>query len=297
MTATRIAEMDVADRLVLVDVRPGVAQGIAIDLGHAAPLEGFRTEVTASESFDATAGSDVVILAAGVPRTLAQDYVHLGNGELVADISREVATSSPGAVIVVLERPVAIMTALAHEVSGFPAARVMGQSGIAQSARFSLALARELGVPQEEVDAVALATYDGLAIPLVSRATVGGRPLREVATDEQIERCAEAARQGAMDIVRQLGTGGPVIAPSVGVARMTRLLLEDRGEVYPVCTRVDDAYELDEACVGVLARLGAGGVTEIVGLEIDEAERLALHETSQAIEAKLEELSAVRFRA
>ena len=288
-TAQRVAEMDIVDEVVLTDIVEGLPEGLALDMNQSAPIEGFGTSVSGqSDGYEKTAGSDVVVITAGLPRKPGMSRMDLleTNAKIVGDVTRQVVAQSPGAVIIVVSNPLDEMTALAQQVSGLPTERVMGQAGMLDSARFATFLAWEFDVPPQAVTAFTLGSHGETMVPVPSLCTVGGRPLTEVATPEQIERIVQRTRDGGAEVVALLKTGSAYYAPSSAAAAMVKAVVTDAKEQMPVCAWVDGQYGIDGVYLGVPAVLGAGGVQEIVELPLDDTELAELRAAAEAVRTK-----------
>jgi len=267
----------VAD-VVLVDVIEGMPQGKALDLAQAGPIEGFDLAVTGTNDYDETAGSDVVVIVAGVARKpgMSREDLLNTNAGIVTAVTREVARRSPAACLIVVTNPLDVMVYLAYKASGFPPARVMGQSGALDSTRFRTFIARELGVSVRDVAALVIGAHsDTHMVPLSSLATVGGMPLRLLLPPERIAALVERTRRGGAEIVGLLKTGSAFFAPGAAICEMVEAILQDRKRVIPVSAYLTGQYGVRDLYVGVPALLGAGGVERLFEIPLEGAERAA----------------------
>jgi malate dehydrogenase len=244
--------------------------------------------VVGSNGYEETAGSDVVVITAGVPRKPGMSRMDLleTNAKIVGEVTRKVADASPEAVLIVVSNPLDEMTALAAEVSGFGRARVMGQAGMLDTARFKDFLAEEFGTSPSRVEAMTLGSHGDTMVPVPSMVKVDGKPLTEVADAATIERLVQRTRDGGAEVVALLKSGSAYYAPSSAAAAMVEAVLGDTGEVMPVCAWVTGQYGIDAVYLGVPARLGRGGVTEVVELPLTEAELADLREAAEAVRSK-----------
>lgn len=295
-TAQRLAEADVVDEVVMVDIIEGLPQGLALDIMQSRPLEGFETVVTGSNDYEATAGSDICVVTAGVPRKPGMSRMDLleTNAKIVSDVVGKFAGRSPDAVIIVVSNPLDEMTALAARVSGFPKQRIMGQAGVLDTARLAHFAAEAFGVNPSEVEAVTLGSHGDTMVPVPSQVRVGGKSLRELASAEQIDKLVERTRDAGAEIVALLKTGSAYFAPSSAAVKMVRAVVEDTKEVLPVCAWLDGQYGVSGVYLGVPARIGRGGVEEIVEIPLDEEELEELRRAAEAVRSKqadLEKLS------
>jgi malate dehydrogenase len=215
------------------------------------------------------------------------------NARIVGDVAREIADSSPDAVVVVVSNPLDEMTALFQQVSGFPRERVMGQAGMLDTARFQDKVATALGISPLEVDAITLGSHGDTMVPVPSQVTVNGKPLTDVMDADVIEQLVDATRNGGAEIVALLKTGSAYYAPSSAAARMVRAIAQDERVVLPVCAWVTGQYGIADVYLGVPARLGRGGVTEIVELDLTEQELSALHEAAEAVRSKQADVASL----
>jgi malate dehydrogenase len=287
-TVQRIAEKDLVDEVVMTDIIEGLPQGLALDMAQSRPIEGFQTRIVGSNGYEETAGSDVCVITAGVPRKPGMSRMDLleTNARIVGDVTRKFVDGSPDAVIIVVSNPLDEMTALAAQASGFPRERVMGQAGMLDTARFKHFVAEELGTSPGKVEAMTLGSHGDTMVPLPSLVKVDGRPLLELADAATVERVVQRTRDGGGEIVALLKSGSAYYAPSSAAVAMVEAVLTDSGALMPVCAWVTGQYGIDGVYLGVPARLGRGGVKEIVELPLAEAELADLREAAEAVRAK-----------
>jgi malate dehydrogenase len=294
-TVQRIAQADFADQVVMVDIIEGLPQGLALDMNQSRPIERYTTKVLGTNGYENTAGSDIVVVTAGKPRTPGMSRMDLleDNAKIVGGVAREIAETSPDAVVIVVSNPLDEMTALFQQVSGFPHARVMGQAGMLDTARFQDKVATALDISPLEVDAITLGSHGDTMVPVPSQVTVSGKPLTEVMDAGAIEGVVRATRSGGAEIVGLLKNGSAYYAPSSAAARMVRAIAQDEGVVLPVCAWVTGEYGISDVYLGVPARLGRGGVSEIVELDLTEQELSALHTAAEAVREKQADVSSL----
>ena len=293
--AQRVAEADYAEEVVINDIIEGRPQGLALDMMQSRPIEGFETRVVGTNGYEETAGSDVCVITAGVPRKPGMSRLDLleTNARIVGGVTRRLVEASPDAVIIVVSNPLDEMTALAAAVSGLPSYRVMGQAGMLDSARFSHFLAERLGVSPSRVEAFTLGSHGDTMVPVPSLARVGGRPLREVLDPEAVAEVVARTRDGGAEIVSLLRTGSAYYAPSSAAEAMVRAVALDTGEVMPVSTLVDGPYGIEGVWLGVPARIGREGVREVVELSLAEPEMVALLQAADAVRARQAEVASL----
>ena len=287
-TAQRIAETDIVDEVVMVDIIEDRPQGLALDMMQSRPIERFETTVVGSNSYEPTAGSDVCVITAGMPRKPGMSRMDLleVNAGIVGDVTRELVAGSPDAVLIVVSNPLDEMTALAAEVSGFPRGRVMGQAGMLDTARFQHFVGQRFGVSPLQVEAITLGSHGDTMVPVPSLVKVAGKPLTEVADAAAIDELVRQTRDGGAEIVSLLKTGSAYYAPSSAAAAMVKAVVGDTGELMPVCAWVTGQYGVSDVYLGVPVRLGRGGVTEIVELPLADDELAALRSAAEAVRAK-----------
>ena len=294
-TAQRLAEADLADEVVMTDIVDGLPQGLALDMNQSRPLEGYRTRVVGTNDYDDTAGSDVVVVTAGLPRKPGMSRMDLleVNAKIIKEVTEQIVAASPDAVLIVVTNPLDHMTTLAAEVSGFPRSRVMGQAGNLDSARFAHFIAERTGEDILSVEALTLGSHGETMVPVPSQCRVGGKPLTEVLDAGVIDELVTRTRDGGAEIVALLKTGSAYYAPSSAAAKMVRAVLEDSGEVMPVCAWTEGEYGVSDVYLGVPARLGSGGVTEIVELPLTDDELAGLRAAAAAVKEKVTELHSL----
>jgi malate dehydrogenase len=294
ITAMRLAEADVLGEVVLVDVVDGLAAGIALDLTHTAPLAGFATRVRGVGTVEEAGAADYVVITAGRARQPGMSRSDLvdTNAAIVGDVAARVATTSPHAVIVVVTNPLDEMTQHAWRVSGFPSRRVVGMAGLLDTARFQ-ALVALTGVDRaDRVTALALGSHgEEMVIPL-SQASVGDRPLADRVGRPALEEIVDRARGSGAEIVSLLKTGSAFMAPGTAAARMVLAMARDTGEVMAAAVLADGSYGIEDVYVGLPARLGRGGVREIVELPLSPDELSALREAATRIRERLGRLTS-----
>jgi malate dehydrogenase len=287
-TVQRIAEKGICDEVVMTDIIEDLPQGLALDMNQSRPLEGFGTRVVGTNGYDETAGSDVAVITAGVPRKPGMSRMDLleVNAKIVGEVTRKLAAGSPDAVLIVVSNPLDEMTALAAEVSGFPKERVMGQAGMLDTARFKHFLAEELGTSPDRVEAMTLGSHGDTMVPVPSMVKVDGKPLAEVADQETIERLVQRTRDGGAEVVALLKSGSAYYAPSSAATAMVAAVLGDTRDVMPVCAWVSGEYGIDGVYLGVPARLGRHGVEEVVELPLTDGELANLRDAAEAVRSK-----------
>ncbi len=300
-TAQRLAEYDIFDEVVLTDIVEGRPEGLALDMNQSRPVEGFETKVTGQttgpdgKGYEAIAGSQIVIVTAGLPRKPGMSRMDLigVNAKIVRNVAENVVKHAPDAVLIVVSNPLDEMTALAAKVTGFPPRRVMGQAGMLDTARFSYFVAERLGVPVGSVRTLTLGSHGDTMVPVPSACTVDGRPLSELMPAGDIDVLVQRTRDGGAEVVRLLKTGSAYYAPSAAAARMARAVAEDAYVVLPVCAWMEGEYGISGVYLGVEAEIGAAGVIRVVERDLAESELAALREAAEAVRAKQADVASL----
>jgi malate dehydrogenase len=283
-TAQRLAERDYAD-VVLVDVVEGLAQGKALDLNQAGPVVGYEPRLSGATGYEDSAGSDVVVITSGLPRKpgMSRDDLLSANKQIVGEVSGEIASRSPDAIVIVVTNPLDAMCHVTLAATEFPRQRVMGMAGILDSARFRTFLAWELGVSATDVTGFVLGGHGDTMVPVLSNTSVAGVPVRELLDERRLEAAVARTRDGGAEVVGLLRSGSAFYAPAAAVAEMVDAILLDQKRVLPCAASCQGEYGFEELFVGVPVKLGAAGVEEIVEIELDEGERAALGRSAQAV--------------
>ncbi|HEX9697354.1 MAG TPA: malate dehydrogenase [Actinomycetota bacterium] len=292
-TVQRLAEKGIADEIVMTDIVEGLPQGLALDMMQSRSIEGFDTRIVGTNTYDETAGSDVCVVTAGLPRKPGMSRMDLldVNAKIIRGVAGQFCPNSPNAVVIVVTNPLDEMTFLFREASGFPAERVIGQAGMLDTARFKHFVAEELGASPSAVEAMTLGSHGETMVPVPSQVTVNGKPLTEVADAATIERLVQRTRDGGAEIVGLLKTGSAYYAPSSAAAAMVEAVAGDSNALMPVCAWLTGQYGIEGVYLGVPAKLGKGGVTEIVDVGLDAVELDALRVAAEAVRVKCADLA------
>ncbi|HYV02533.1 MAG TPA: malate dehydrogenase [Actinomycetota bacterium] len=294
-TAMRVVQKGLADEVVLIDIIEGLPQGLSLDMKESAPIEGFEPNVLGTNDYADTAGSDVVVITAGLPRQPGMSRMDLldKNAGIIREVVRQVVERSPDSILIVVTNPLDEMTYLASDVSGFPKERVMGMAGVLDSSRLRFFIAEALGVSPSSVEAMTLGSHGESMVPLPRQATAGGKPLTDLVDEATLERLYQRTRDAGAEIVALLRKGSAYYAPSAAIAQMVNAIAGDTKEVLPVCAWCTGQYGISDVYVGVPARLGRAGVEEIVELELNDQELSALRQAADGIRAKCADLSTL----
>ena len=283
--AQRLAERGLGD-VVLVDVVEGMPQGKALDLLQSGPIYGYDTQVTGSNGYEETAGSDVVVITAGLARKpgMSRDDLLNKNAEIVGGIVDAIAPRSPDAIIVMVTNPLDAMSHLALVRSRFPRERVIGMAGVLDSARFRAFIADELDVSVENIHASVLGGHGDTMVPLVRYTTVAGVPLPELIPAQRLEELVTRTRNGGAEIVALLKTGSAYYAPSAAVVEMVDAILNDRKKILPCAAYLEGEYGYEGIFLGVPCKLGRRGIEQVMQLELTADEKAALSKSAKAVE-------------
>jgi malate dehydrogenase len=278
-----LATSDYAD-VVLVDIKEGLPQGKALDINQMAPVLGYEATLVGSNSYDETAGSEVVVITAGLPRQpgMSRDDLVTTNEKIVGSVTEQVVETSPDATLIIVSNPLDAMCHVAKNVSGWPKERVFGMAGILDTARFSTFIAWETGSSVKDVTAMVLGGHGDQMVPVVSATTVGGVPLTMLAAASAIEAMVERTRKGGGEIVNLLGTSA-WYAPGAAAAQMVDAIVLDQKRLLPVTAYLEGEYGIDGLYMGVPCKLGPKGIEEIIELDLSEDETAALKTSSGAV--------------
>lgn len=283
-TALWIALKELGD-LVLFNRTKGLAEGRALDMQEASPLEGFDLAIVGTDRYEDTADSDVVVVTAGLPRQPGmsrEELLHL-NAEIVGSICAEVAKTSPDAVLIVVSNPVDAMVHVAYKASGFPKQRVMGMAGILDSSRFRTFIALELGVSVEDTNALVLGGHGDFMVPLPRHASVSGIPVTDLLPTDRIEKLIERTRHGGAEILALQKSGSAFYAPAAAVEQMVEAIVRDKKRILPCVAYLEGEYGISGIFMGVPVLLGARGVERVLELNLTEAEMAALQKSAEAV--------------
>ena len=294
--AQRLAEKDLCD-VVLVDIIEGVPQGKALDLTEAAPIEKHDAHLTGANAYDASAGSDIVIITAGIPRKpgMSRDDLISTNAGIMKTVTEQVTKLSPDSIIIVVSNPLDAMCHVAFDASGFPKERVMGMAGVLDSARFRAFISMELNVSVENTHAFVLGGHGDTMVPLPRYSTVAGIPITELMPPDRVEAIVERTRNGGAEIVSLLKTGSAYYAPASAAVEMAESILKDKKKVLPCAVYLEGEYGLNDLFIGVPVKLGAGGIEEIVEIKLTDEENAALLKSADAVQELKDVLKGLGF--
>ncbi len=278
--------------VVLVDIVEGLPQGKALDILESGPIIRFDSNVVGTNDYEDTADSDIIMITSGKPRQPGMSRTDLlnDNQEIVSSVVEQAVQHSPDAIIVMMANPLDAMCHVALETSGFPRERVVGQAGVLDTARYRTFIAQELQVSVREVFALVLGGHGDTMVPLPSMATVSGVPITELLPQDRVEAIVERTRGGGGEIVELLGSGSAFYAPAAAAVEMMDAILLDQKRILPCATYLQGEYGLNDLFVGVPVKLGAGGVEEIIELDLSDEEREQLEYSANDVREMVEVL-------
>jgi malate dehydrogenase len=281
--AQELARGDYCD-VALVDIKDGLAEGKALDINQAGAVLNYEPHVTGSTEYEITAGSDVVVITAGVPRTgdMSRDDLVSTNERIVGSVTEQVIGESPDAILIVVSNPLDAMCHVAKNVSGWPKNRVFGMAGILDTSRFSTFIAQETGASVKDVTSMVLGGHGDQMVSVVSATTVGGVPLRKLVSDGRIAELVARTAKGGGELVALLGTSA-WYAPGAAAAQMVDAIMLDEKRVLPCTAYLEGEYGIQDLYMGVPVKLGAAGIEEIIELDLSEDEQRLLHESAEAV--------------
>ncbi|MCF8068793.1 MAG: malate dehydrogenase [Desulfobacterales bacterium] len=294
-TAQRLAEKELCD-VVLIDIVEGVPQGKSLDLMEAAPVEKHDAKITGSNGYEESAGSDIVIITAGLPRKpgMSRDDLISTNAKIMSGVTKEVAKHSPDAILIIVSNPLDAMCHVAFDACGFSKNKVIGMAGVLDSARFRAFIAMELNVSVENTHAFVLGGHGDTMVPLPRYSTVAGIPITELMSRDRIDALVDRTANGGAEIVGLLKTGSAFYAPASAVVEMAESILKDKKKILPCAAYLQGEYGYDDLFIGVPVKLGKDGIEQIVEIELTDDEKTALDKSAAAVtelKAKLKELA------
>ncbi len=283
--AQGLARRELARQVVMIDIMEGVPQGKGLDQWESAPIEGWDTRVIGTNDYADTAGSDVVVVTAGIARKpgMSREDLLRTNAGIVRDVSQKIRETSPNAIVIMVSNPLDVMAYVCMQTTGFPRERVIGMAGVLDTARYRSFIAMELDVSVEDIQALVLGGHGDTMVPLASYTTVSGIPLAQLLPQERIEPLVDRARTGGAEIVKLLGTGSAYYAPGAAVVQMAEAIVRDKKRILPCSAWLTGEYGLDGLFLGVPCKLGRAGLEGILEVELTDEERAALNRSADAV--------------
>ena len=288
------ASLELGD-IVLVDIpaTESMPKGKALDLMQSGPIMGFDSNIVGATTYEPTAGSDVVVITAGIPRKpgMSRDDLLATNAKIVSSVAEQVKATSPNAVVIVVSNPLDAMVQQVQKVTGFPPARVCGQAGVLDTARYRTFLAMELGVSMEDVSALLMGGHGDTMVPMPSCTSVGGIPITRLLSKEKLDAIVQRARDGGAEIVSLLKTGSAYYAPAAATAQMVEAIVKDKKRLIPCAAYCDKEYGVGGYYVGVPVILGAGGVEKVVQIDLNEQEKADFQKSVAAVKSLVDTMN------
>jgi malate dehydrogenase len=290
--AQRLAEKELCD-VVLVDIVEGVPQGKALDLTEAAPIEKHDAHLTGTNSYEATADSDIVIITAGIPRKpgMSRDDLISTNAGIIKSVTQQIVNYSPETILIIVSNPLDAMCHVAFETSGFPKNRVLGMAGVLDSARFRAFIAMELDVSVENTHAFVLGGHGDTMVPLPRFSTVAGIPITELIPENRIAELVDRTANGGAEIVSLLKTGSAYYAPASAAVEMAESILKDKKKVLPCAAYLEGEYGISDLFIGVPVKLGKNGMEQVIEITLTEDEKAALMKSADAVQGLKDDLA------
>ena len=290
--AQRLAEKELCQEVVLIDIVEGIPQGKALDQWESAPVEGFDTRVVGANDYGPAEGSDLFIVTAGIARKpgMSRDDLLRTNAGIVRSVSEQIARVAPDSVVIVVSNPLDVMAYVAKEATGFPRERVIGMAGVLDTARFRAFIAMELDVSVEDIQAMVLGGHGDTMVPLVSYTAVSGIPVSRLIAPERLEALIERTRNGGAEIVGYLKTGSAYYAPSAAAVQMAESIVRNKRRILPAAAFLEGEYGQEGIYLGVPCKLGEGGLLEVVEVELTESEAAALARSADHVRGTMANL-------
>jgi malate dehydrogenase len=284
-TAQRVAEKELAETVVLVDIVEGVPQGKGLDQWQSAPIEGHDSRVVGTNGYAETAHSDLVIITAGIARKpgMSRDDLLNTNAGIVKQVSEEVKKTSPNAIVIVVSNPLDVMCYVAKAVTGFPRQRVLGMAGVLDTARYRAFLAEALDVSVRDIQAMVLGGHGDTMVPLISYTTVSGIPITQLMDRKTLDAIVDRTRNGGAEIVKFLKTGSAYYAPSSGAVQMAEAIVQNQRRILPCAAWLEGEYGMSDLFLGVPCKLGRNGLEKVLEVELTDDERAALAKSADAV--------------
>ena len=290
--AQRLAEKELCQEVVLIDIVEGIPQGKGLDQWESAPVEGFDTRVTGANDYGPAEGSDLFIVTAGIARKpgMSRDDLLRTNAGIVRSVGKEIARVAPDAVVIVVSNPLDVMAYVAKEATGFPRERVIGMAGVLDTARFRSFIAMELDVSVEDIQAMVLGGHGDTMVPLVSYTAVSGIPVSRLIAPDRLEALIARTRNGGAEIVGYLKTGSAYYAPSAAAVQMAESIVKNKRRILPAAAYLEGEYGQEGIFLGVPCKLGEGGLQEVVEVELTESEAAALAKSADHVRGTMASL-------
>ena len=283
--AQGIARKHLAREVIMVDIAEGIPQGKGLDMWESAPIEGFDARVTGANDYETSAGSEIVVITAGIARKpgMSRDDLLKTNAGIVGDVAKQVKKTSPDAILIMVSNPLDVMAYVAKEATGFPRERVIGMAGVLDTARYRSFLALEMDVSVEDIQALVLGGHGDTMVPIASMTTVSGIPVSHFIEAGRLEEIIDRTRKGGAEIVAHLKTGSAYYAPAAAVVQMAESIVLDKKRILPCAAWLEGEYGMDGLFLGVPCKLGRNGLEQIIEVDLTDDERKALGHSADAV--------------
>ncbi len=290
--AQQLAYYELANEVVLVDIAEGIPQGKGLDLLEAMPVLGSDTYVHGTNSYEPTAGSDIVVITAGLARKpgMSRDDLLAANAKIVATCAEQAVTQSPNALFIIVSNPLDVMTYLTLRVTKLPRHRVVGMAGVLDTARYRAFIAMELGCSVEDIQALLMGGHGDSMVPLPRYTTVAGIPLEQLLPPDKIAAIVQRTKDGGIEIVNYLKTGSAYYAPAASTVEMIESIVKNKRRILPCSALCDGEYGLRDVCVGVPVKLGSSGIEQILQVQLSDDERALLEKSAADVRANIAKL-------
>ncbi|MDW7691877.1 malate dehydrogenase [Flammeovirgaceae bacterium SG7u.111] len=290
-----LAAREIGNKVILVDIKEGLAEGKALDIWQKAPINLYDTKtVGVTNDYSKTAGSDVVVITSGLPRKpgMSRDDLISTNANIVNSVTENIVKHSPDAIIIIVSNPLDVMTYVAHIKSGLPRTKVMGMAGILDTARYRAFLADAIGVSPKDIQAVLMGGHGDTMVPLPRYTTVGGIPVTELIDAETLDAIVERTKKGGGELVKLMGTSA-WYAPGSAAAQMVEAIVKDQKRVFPVCVKLEGEYGIDGVYLGAPVILGKNGIEKVIELDLNDDEKALLEESKGHVKAVMDVFDAM----
>ena len=284
-----LAHKDICKEIVLLDIYGDVARGKALDSWQQAPIDYYSTSLIGTDDYKDTANSDIVVITAGIPRKpgMSRDDLISTNAKIVVSVVKSILEYSKDPIIIIVSNPLDVMTHAAFKASGLKSNKVFGMAGILDTARYRAFLATALNVSPKDIQAVLMGGHGDTMVPLPRYTTVGGIPVTELISTEELDAIVDRTKKGGGELVKLMGTSA-WYAPGAAAAQMVEAIIKDENRIFPVCAKIENMYGLDEMYLGVPVKLGKNGINEIIELKLNAEEKGLLHESANAVKGVLD---------
>ncbi len=290
--AQRIAEKQLAEEVVLLDIIEGVPQGKGLDMWESGPVEGFDSKVIGTNSYEDTANSDIVVITAGLARKpgMSRDDLLAANTKIVKSVTEQIVKYSPNSILIIVSNPLDVMCYVALKTSGFEKHRVIGMAGILDTARFRTFIAEALDVSMKDISALVLGGHGDSMVPLLSYTSIGGIPISELLPKEKLDELVKRTRNGGIEIVNHLKTGSAYYAPSAAAVEMVDAIAKNRKRILPCAAFVEGEYGLNNVYIGLPVKLGKNGIEKVFELNLSDEELAGLKASAEEVAVNIKKL-------